>query len=111
MKTEHNTPGTAGGPGGRDRTLAAKSKKFAQKYTFFRKKIKITWEIQSKRAERVVTNSKRKAQGNRTGQNIDSIKKMQLGQEKGSNGKRFEFVKSQKIARKSPLFFRGKKST
>ena len=30
-----NTPGTAGGPGGRDRTLAVKSRKTAEKITFF----------------------------------------------------------------------------
>ena len=36
------TPGTAGGPGGRDRTLAVKSKKNARKSVFFHKKIKIT---------------------------------------------------------------------
>ena len=35
-----NTPGTAGGPGGRDRTLDVKSKKIARKSAFFRKKIK-----------------------------------------------------------------------
>ena len=29
-----NTPGTAGGPGGRDRTLAVKSKKIAKKSFF-----------------------------------------------------------------------------
>ena len=32
---ERNTPGTAGGPGGRDRTLAIKSKKIARKSPFF----------------------------------------------------------------------------
>ena len=37
-----NTPGTAGGPGGRDRTLAVKSLKNPKKSIFFRKKIKIT---------------------------------------------------------------------
>ena len=37
-----NTPGTAGGPGGRDRTLAVDSRKNARKSTFFHKKIKIT---------------------------------------------------------------------
>ena len=37
-----NTPGTAGGPGGRDRTLAVKSRKNARKSPFFLKKIKIT---------------------------------------------------------------------
>ena len=31
QKTEKNTQGTAGGPGGRDRTLAIKSQKIAQK--------------------------------------------------------------------------------
>ena len=30
-----NTPGTAGGPGGRDRTLAIKSRKRPEKNTFF----------------------------------------------------------------------------
>ena len=30
-----NTPGTEGGPGGRDRTLAVKSKKIARKSPFF----------------------------------------------------------------------------
>ena len=33
-----NTPGTAGGPGGRDRTVAIKSRKTAEKSVFFRKK-------------------------------------------------------------------------
>ena len=37
-----NTPGTAGGPGVRDRTLAAKSKKKSSKSVFFGKNIKIT---------------------------------------------------------------------
>ena len=37
-----NTPGTAGGPGGRDRTLAVKSRKNVRKITFFLKKIKFT---------------------------------------------------------------------
>ena len=37
-----NTPGTAGGPGGRDRTLAVKSRKRAEKSFFFRTKIKFT---------------------------------------------------------------------
>ena len=37
-----NTPGTAGGPGDRDRTVAVKSRKIAQKSSFFRKKNKIT---------------------------------------------------------------------
>ena len=31
QKTEKDTPGTAGGPGGRDRTLAIKSRKTAEK--------------------------------------------------------------------------------
>ena len=30
-----NTPGTAGGPGGRDRTLAVKNRKNVRKITFF----------------------------------------------------------------------------
>ena len=30
-----NTPGTAGGPGGRDQTLAAKSRKISRKSFFF----------------------------------------------------------------------------
>ena len=34
-KRKKNTPGTAGGPGGRDRTLAVKSKKNARKLAFF----------------------------------------------------------------------------
>ena len=38
-----NTPGTAGGPGGRDRTLAVKSRKNAKKSFFFLKKKKITY--------------------------------------------------------------------
>ena len=33
QKTEKNTPGTAGGPGGRDRTLSVKSLKKQQKIT------------------------------------------------------------------------------
>ena len=37
-----NTPGTAGGPGGRDRTLAEKSKKIARKSPFFLGGKKIT---------------------------------------------------------------------
>ena len=37
-----NTQGTAGGPGGRDRTLAVKSRKTSEKSAFFRKKIKFT---------------------------------------------------------------------
>ena len=35
-----NTPGTAGGPGGRDRTLAVESRKTSEKSPFFLKKIK-----------------------------------------------------------------------
>ena len=42
QKTEKNTPGTAGGPGGRDQMLVVKSKKNARKSAFFIKKIKIT---------------------------------------------------------------------
>ena len=34
-KTNKNTPGTAGGPGGRDRMLAVKSRKNVRKITFF----------------------------------------------------------------------------
>ena len=41
QKTEKNTPGTAGGPGGRDRTLAVKSRKNVRKITFFSLKNKI----------------------------------------------------------------------
>ena len=37
-----NTPGTAGGPGGRDRTLAVKSRKIARKLPFFSGEKKIT---------------------------------------------------------------------
>ena len=37
-----NTPGTAGGPGGRDQKLAVKGRKNVKKTDFFRKKIKIT---------------------------------------------------------------------
>ena len=37
-----NTPGTAGGPGGRDRTLTVKSRKTSEKSPFFLKKIKFT---------------------------------------------------------------------
>ena len=33
----YNTPGTAGGPGGRDRMLAVKSRKTRSKISFFRK--------------------------------------------------------------------------
>ena len=36
-----NTPGTAGGPGGRDRTLDIKSRKNVRKITFFSLKNKI----------------------------------------------------------------------
>ena len=45
MITQYNiihTPGTAGGPGGRDRTLAVKSKKIARKSPFFLGGKKIT---------------------------------------------------------------------
>ena len=41
MKTNTNTPGSAGGPGGRDRTLAVKSRKNVRKITFFSLKNKI----------------------------------------------------------------------
>ena len=41
-KTKLNTPGTAGGPGGRDRTLAVKSRKMSEKSPFFLEKIKFT---------------------------------------------------------------------
>ena len=34
-KRKKDTPGTAGGPGGRDRTLAVKSRKNVRKITFF----------------------------------------------------------------------------
>ena len=38
-----NTPGTAGGPGGRDQTLAVKNRRITKKISFSsRKKIKIT---------------------------------------------------------------------
>ena len=37
-----NTPGTAGGPGGRDRMLAVKSRKTSENSPFFLKKIKFT---------------------------------------------------------------------
>ena len=36
-----NTPGTAGGPGGRDQTLTLKSKRNARKSVFFVKKLKL----------------------------------------------------------------------
>ena len=42
VTTKFNTPGTAGGPGGRDRTLAVKSRKTSEKSPFFLKKIKFT---------------------------------------------------------------------
>ena len=45
-----NTPGTAGGPGGRDQTLAAKSRKISRKSFFSRKKI-ITMHISSSYAK------------------------------------------------------------
>ena len=38
---EKDTPGTAGGPGGHDRTLAVKSRKNVRKITFFSLKNKI----------------------------------------------------------------------
>ena len=38
-----NTPGTAGGPGGRDLTLAAKSGKTARNQFFFVKKLKLNF--------------------------------------------------------------------
>ena len=38
MKILKNTPGTAGGPGGRDRMLAVKSKKTLENQHFFVKK-------------------------------------------------------------------------
>ena len=41
-KYGENTQGTAGGPGGHDRTLAVKSRKNTRKSFFFRNKIKIT---------------------------------------------------------------------
>ena len=37
-----DTPGTAGGPGGRDRRLAVKSRKTSKKSSFFLKKIRFT---------------------------------------------------------------------
>ena len=40
VRSTKNTPGTAGGPGGRDRTLAVKIRKTARKSAFFRKKNK-----------------------------------------------------------------------
>ena len=44
-KRRKNTPGTAGGPGGRDRTLAVKSRKNVRKITFFLKKINLPKKI------------------------------------------------------------------
>ena len=41
-KEKKNTPGTAGGPGGCDQTLAVKSRKTSEKSPFFLKKIKFT---------------------------------------------------------------------
>ena len=38
---ETNTPGTAGGPGGRDQMLAVKSKKMLENQLFFVKKFKL----------------------------------------------------------------------
>ena len=40
-KIIENTPGTAGGPGGRDPTLAVKSRKNFRKFTFFSLKNKM----------------------------------------------------------------------
>ena len=40
-----NTPGTAGGPGGRDRTLAVKSRKNVRKISFLRNKINLPPKI------------------------------------------------------------------
>ena len=40
-----NTPGTAGGPGGRDQTLALKSRKIARKSACLRKKSKLPKKI------------------------------------------------------------------
>ena len=42
LKLFKNTPGTAGGPGGHDRTLAVKSRKNGRKVIFFRKKNNFT---------------------------------------------------------------------
>ena len=39
QKTEKNTPGTAGGQGGRDRTLAIKSRKNAPKSPFWPRRL------------------------------------------------------------------------
>ena len=51
---KHNAPGTAGGPGGRDQTLAVKSRKTAEKKNlFFLKKLNLPpkniffWHISS----------------------------------------------------------------
>ena len=41
-KYKGNTPGTAGGPGGRDQTLVVKRRKTSKKSPFFLKKIKFT---------------------------------------------------------------------
>ena len=41
IKARSNTPGTAGGPGGRDRTLALKSRKTQKNNLFFVKKYKL----------------------------------------------------------------------
>ena len=41
VKIVTNTPGTAGGPGGRDRTLAVKSRKIARKLALEKKKKKL----------------------------------------------------------------------
>ena len=48
-KKEKNTPGTAGGPGGRDRTLAVKSRKNAKKIFFLVKKLNSPKWVKSKR--------------------------------------------------------------
>ena len=48
--TDPNTPGAAGGPGDRGRTLAVKSQKIAKKSVFFVKKY-IFWDISSSYAK------------------------------------------------------------
>ena len=42
-QVRNNTPGTAGGPGGRDRTLAVKSRKTAENQLFFFKKLNLPY--------------------------------------------------------------------
>ena len=42
VESKYNTPGTAGGPGGRDRTLAVKSQKSLENHLFFLGGKKIT---------------------------------------------------------------------